>query len=294
MVKPKATIVYEAREMHVDVHLHVFDRDQHRLIGSVGETSSCDMQVGILPYPNIQSNNDEAHIWHGYMDMHQVGKSRSQKVSFNSDRFQTDNIANFLTKSAVNEEIADNKSRMDSLSNRLLSLKGASESHPEIPLMTRDVRPLLKRDLSPSEITGMTKPKALAFAKRILTVNLLNFTSQELKEHFQSDVPSSKHPVPIRLEDRVTIFGIVIGLAMTSAVKTAKHLYCLEQAYNELLSAVARTCEPKKSGSKRAQQCSMHISSDAIEVEREEESKLLSDVLRSLTNESGPEVTPPL
>jgi hypothetical protein len=75
------------------------------------------MQVSIEPSRNIQSNNDRPHTytWHGSTDMYQIGESGSRlshKVSLIIQiGCNSINIANLLTKSAVNEEIASNKSQ---------------------------------------------------------------------------------------------------------------------------------------------------------------------------------------
>jgi hypothetical protein len=67
----------------------------------------------------------------------------------------------------------------------------SSQSHPKIPPMIRNLRsPFFQAILkSPSEVSVWNQ-KALSFANRTFTFNLLDFTSRELREHFQRDIPT--------------------------------------------------------------------------------------------------------
>ena len=239
---PKASMSYQddPGAKRLKMHLDVFDPQQLGRLGNVGETFACDIRVNVAG-----RRIGNTLTWSGAMRNHQIGKNNSRttsEVSFNSDMFKSDNIGKELTPSAVEAKTAEIKEVMDSMSNRLLRFSGASESHPDIPNMIRDVSPYLgfdrDKELTPSEITSLTKPKALALARRVVIKKMLTSCDQELRAHLTKDTPQKYrgHATSKKLHKRVAIFGNACGTTMTSSMKMAKNIHCIEQAHYELRS----------------------------------------------------------
>jgi hypothetical protein len=112
------------------------------------QTFSCDMHVCIEPPSSIQNSNDIAYTWHGSLytwhgstDLYQIGKTivvcakRFCLIQKGCNSAQT-----------VNAEIASNKSRIDSMSYRLLR-KGGIPIAPRDSINDQGNTTLLKRFL---------------------------------------------------------------------------------------------------------------------------------------------------
>lgn len=259
-VSMETYIVPSTREPSIKVHLKVFDQENLRRVGNVGESFACDALVGINP-TNRNSNKaqdlNETLIWPGGIRLHKIGANNTITKSpkyepFDSDKFKTDNIGQHLTRKAVSEAINRIRGNMESLSEALLMYKGQSESNKEIPPLINVMRPHLRRKLTPSEITGMTDSKALALAHRALSQQTIDHDGGELRAYLKARTPVKYHKhgrVSIKLERRKDMFGIATGLTLTAAVKTARNLYCIEEAYKQLKSRLEQPRTSQVGGS---------------------------------------------
>lgn len=245
------TLVPSTGEKCIKIVLQVCDQQQlSRVGGLIGEPFACDVQVRVDP---SRTDDSSLWMWSGGMRLHQLGPNNTATtkiIEFDSDKFRNDNIAQHLTKAEVTQLLDETRDILDSISEKLIYYKGESESHKEIPAMINDLYShlgsFMGRKLTPTEITTMTKVKALFLARKILHQRTINNDGRELRAYLASRTPRKYHGARIskNVATRQEIFAIANGLTMTAAVKTARNLYIVEEAYRQLWSQHNKQSKP--------------------------------------------------